>query len=429
MKLKLTLVILTIISIIAIGSSVFAIDDQAIDYDWWEFLGETDDIFDDTEFEPGEVIITFDDSFSDTDMAAMLALQRVSARVVEVRGIITRESGMFSDREETLQLLVVEILEGELEGQRIEATHFLAGDQEQSMGFDALRVGDRAYVAIDIRGDTPTAYIDLVQRQNGLIILIAIFLVLILIIGRLKGVQTIASLVVTLGIIFLFTLPSLLDGRDPVLISVLSCIAITIICFLVISGLRKKTAAAIIGTTCGFAIAGVLAIVFASVTRMSGLNGDSVHLMFIEQETTFNLVGLMFAGIIIGALGVCMDVAMSIASSLWELKKESPKISRKALFTAGMNIGKDAMATMSNTLILAYVGSLITIILLFMANNTEFSHIINIEMMTEEVIKGVTGSIGLITVIPITSYISALLYCSEKESNTIPYKPRNRFKE
>jgi len=379
-------------AILFAGANVFAFDDEYY------------------EFEFGDIEITFDDGFFDMYQTASFSYERVSARVIEVKEIVTRPSLIFPDQEETMQLLVVEVLEGERRGQELETTHFLTGDQENSMRFDVLRVGDRVYVSIDERGEVAVGYVDGVQRQRSLLVLLCIFLVLILIIGRVKGIQTIASLMITIGTIFLYTLPALFRGNDPIFTAIISCIGITIVSFLVISGFRKKTAVAIIGTVFGFAIAGILAIVFSSAARMSGFNEDTMHLMFIPGETGFNLVGLMFAGIIIGALGVCMDVAMSIASALWELKKESPNIERKALFTAGMNIGKDAMGTMSNTLILAYVGSLITIIMMFMAHNTEFIQIINIEIITEEIIKGLTGSIGLITVIPITSYISALLY-------------------
>ena len=144
--------------------------------------------------------------------------------------------------------------------------------------------------------------------------------------------------------------------------------------------------------------------------KISGVDEDSYMLTTAGLNTVFNFKHIMFAGIIIGALGACMDVGMSLASSMYELKKESPDISGTKLFKAGMNIGKDMMGTMTNTLILAYMGSSMCTILLFMGFNFQMFEIINQEKIAEEFLRSLAGSIGLVCTIPLTALICSILY-------------------
>ena len=140
-----------------------------------------------------------------------------------------------------------------------------------------------------------------------------------------------------------------------------------------------------------------------------------MYLVYLPQGTEFDLVEIIFAGIIIGALGACMDISMSIASALDEIKKENPEASQSTLFKAGMNIGKDVMGTNTNTLILAYVGSSLTILILYMAYGMSFAEIADVEVVAEAIIRSLAGSIGIIGVIPLTAFISSMLYSSKNK--------------
>ena len=194
------------------------------------------------------------------------------------------------------------------------------------------------------------------------------------------------------------------------------CILIIAVTLLIISGFNKKTLSAIIGTAGGVLIAGIIALIVGSAAKLTGFGDDeSQMLMYIPQNITFDFRGLLFAGILIGTMGATMDVGMSIASAMHEIKENSPNIKTSALFKAGMNVGRDAMPTMSNTLILAYAGGSLHLMLLLMAYETPFTHIINWDMIASEVLRSIAGSIGIIFAIPITALASVLIEKYEKK--------------
>ena len=174
---------------------------------------------------------------------------------------------------------------------------------------------------------------------------------------------------------------------------------------------QKKTLAAIAGTTGGFIIAGTLSYISGKMVNLSGFDSEEATMLrFIPQTISFNFQGILFAGIIIGALGAIMDVAMSIASSMDELHQQKPLINFKEHFRSGINIGKDIIGTMSNTLILAYTGSSIPLMLLFVAYQMPIIRVINLDIIATECVRALSGTIGLAVTIPITVLCSALLY-------------------
>jgi len=167
-------------------------------------------------------------------------------------------------------------------------------------------------------------------------------------------------------------------------------------------------------------LGGLIAYIFGIVARLSGFSSpDASMLLYLPDAIAFDFRGLLFAGIIIGALGAAMDVAISIASSLTELQRENPNISAKNMIKAGFNIGHDIMGTMINTLVLAYAGGALTMLLLFVGFGTSFHHIVNLDFFATEVVRAVAGSIGLLFAIPIT--IAAFV--------TIPWKERSEHEK
>lgn len=191
--------------------------------------------------------------------------------------------------------------------------------------------------------------------------------------------------------------------NKPLLWAVIICSSASVITLFIISGKNKKTYTAILGTIGGVIIAGLFAFVAGKILRLSGLgNEDAQMLAFVPQYCKIDYQGLLFAGIMIGSLGAVMDVAMSISSSMWEIISVSPKISNKQLVKSGMNIGRDIIGSMSNTLVLAYVSTSIPVLLLFIIFSNGFTEIINLELLSAEILRAVSGSIGLICTIPIT---------------------------
>lgn len=336
--------------------------------------------------------------------------QNTPAVIVKNNGVENVEDELDEMSSGRVQNLVVEVLSGDKKGKQYNATYTVMAREGSNFEFDILKEGDKVYLTIDERMEEPLVYVSGIQRHNSLLILAIIFLLAILVIGKKQGIKTIISLIITIIIVFFWALPSIINGASPLWVAIGVSSVITILTYIIISGFHKKTIAAILGTVGGLLLSALIVLIFGKAARLSGLNEESMYLAFLPQGTQFDLVEIIFAGIIIGALGACMDMAMSIASALEEIKKENPSANRRTLFKAGMNIGKDVMGTNTNTLILAYVGSSLTILILYMAYGMSFSEIADIEIISEAIIRSLAGSIGLIGVIPLTAFVSSLLY-------------------
>lgn len=332
--------------------------------------------------------------------------------VVVEAGEVYNFKDVYSDMAVPTQDLKVKILDDRMKETVLNIQYSLAYYADDVIVADPLKVGNRVYVYANFEngemvGEGNIAYID---KQNPIIIMGIIFALAIVLIGGLKGLKALISLIITVCSLFFFMIPQIFNGANALIIAIITAVGITIVSLLIISGFNRKTLCAILGTSAGIILAGILAIVFGNVMKLSGVDEDSYMLTTAGVNTVFNFKNIMFAGIIIGALGACMDVGMSLASAMYELKKESPDISGTKLFKSGMNIGKDMMGTMTNTLILAYIGSSMCVILLFMGFKFQLFEIINQEKIAEEVLRSLAGSIGLVCTIPLTALICSFIY-------------------
>lgn len=259
-------------------------------------------------------------------------------------------------------------------------------------------------------GTIKSAYIYELDRYESLYFLIILFVVLLGAIGGIKGLKSVMALVLTGIIILKVLIPLIIAGFNPMVVSIILCIGISIASLLIIGGKNKKTAAAIIGTIGGVLIAALVGIFFSNKLNLTGLTDEEIQMMiYISQNTEFNFRGLMFAGILMGALGAVMDVSMSIASSINEVKASRPDSSTGELIKSGMNIGRDIMGTMANTLILAYVGGSMYVIMLVTSYNLPMYRILDQDAIASAVLNSLAGSIGLICTIPITALAAAML--------------------
>ncbi len=290
---------------------------------------------------------------------------------------------------------------------------FYTGIEEMSK---PLKKGDKVIVHTTISPDGKIQDTAISERDNTnyLLIILIIYSLAIVIIGGKKGVKALISLMITVLAIFYIILPKLIEGANPLVITTIVSVAITIIVLFIIAGFNKKAFAAILGTTGGILIAGIFAVIFGNLMDLSGISEEagtlSQQVIYgTEEMVKYDFKGLLYAGIIIGALGACMDVSMSIASALHELKEENNEISVKRMLSAGMNIGKDMMGTMTNTLILAYIGCSMVLVMLLMVTGDNFRHVINSEMLLEEILSAIAGSFGLVTTIPFTTLVTSLL--------------------
>lgn len=313
------------------------------------------------------------------------------------------------DYEITYYKVSIKVFSGKHSGEVIEAQHVIDKRMVYNLYVDQ---GDEVliYLEEDEQGNILNAYIAEIYRQKYLTYLLIFFLLMLVAVGGIKGLKTIVTLAITAVAVLKLLLPGLLAGYSPVLLTVAICAMVTALTLFIISGVNRKTISAIIGTTGGVLVAGILALIFGSLAKLTGLGEQETQmLMFIPQKTGFDFEGLLFAGIILGALGAVMDVGMSIASSMSEIEAVKPDIKTKDLIKAGMNVGRDVMGTMSNTLILAYAGASMPLLLLFMAHDIPVQEFLNWDMISSEVVRALAGSIGLVLTIPLTALVTATL--------------------
>lgn len=261
-------------------------------------------------------------------------------------------------------------------------------------------------------GELKEIYLHDVARDTGLLYLLGLFVILLLLVGRKQGLKTIVTLVFTGLVLVKIMLPLLLQGYEPIPVATLSAIGIIIFSLLVIGGFNAKSFSAIIGTVCGVAAAGVIALWIGEISYLTGFSDEEAQMLYFMEES-INIRGLLFAGIIIGSLGAVTDVGMSVASAAAEIKQANKRISTLELTRGAFNVGRDIMGTMANTLVLAYVGGAIPLLLLFMGYEMHWLKIVNLDLIATEFVRGMAGSIGLIIAIPVTAVVSAFMMGKE----------------
>ncbi len=323
----------------------------------------------------------------------------------EVKEVVT---GTVKDK---VQPVVVEITEGDYIGEEFSTDYVLTYDIEGKILAYELDVGDNVSVEIveDDEGNATATVLDVV-RAPYIFGLFALFLLSILLVGGKKGIKAILGLLFTILLVYFIMIRGIFQGANAIRTAVIAAALIIIGTFIIIgSGINKKILTAALGTLGGVLSAGIISLIFNHMAKMTGACEDAIQLSINMTTMNFNFRDLLFAGIIVSALGACMDVGMSIASSLDEIKMKNPDITWKELLKSGMNIGRDVIGTMTNTLILAYVGSSLTLILLFMACEMNIYEILNKETIAEEIIPAIAGSIGVVFTVPITSLVYSIL--------------------
>ncbi len=280
-----------------------------------------------------------------------------------------------------------------------------------SQGNIDIKEGDKILIYNDsMNSDKDWIFLSFI-RTNYLIYFGAFFLVMLLVFGQLKGMNTIISLAFTVLSIFVVLVPAALSGQNIYIWSIITCLYITVMTLLFVGGANLKSLAAAIGCFGGVLISALLIFIMNQFIHLTGVvSEESVFLLNMSESNPIDLKAVVFGMIIIGAIGAIMDVAMSISSSLQELsiQIEHPTFGR--LLKSGFTIGKDMMGTMTNTLILAYIGSSFALVLLLVADNTPLIYLFNREMIVVEILQSLVGSLGLLFAIPFTSLISAKLF-------------------
>ena len=348
--------------------------------------------------------------------------------IVSVKAEIMRITDVISDSQalgdgvsmETKDILFeAKILSGDEKGKLVQAvqkinSYFMVPTNEAKVGDKIVLVGvaDEMYQVNWLYSQ----YL----RTDKLILLSAIFGALLILFGQRKGLQTLISLTFTVLAVFLVFIPAVLSGYNIYLWTLLTSIYVTMMTLIIVSGLNKKTVAAIIGCISGVIFSALLVLFMSKALKLTGvIDEESVFLLMINPDHPIDLKGIFFGAIVLGALGAIMDVSMSISSSLYEMKEKYAANSFSQLFTSGMTIGRDIMGTMANTLILAYIGSSLSSVLLMIVNRPSVLYLMNVELVTIELLQAIIGSLGILMTLPLTAFVSALIYSEKKDSKRL----------
>lgn len=342
------------------------------------------------------------------------------AKIIEVIETKDVTTGDLTDK---VQVVKIRFTEGVYKNEEREATYTLSYDIDNKLLAYELEKGNSVMVQITEKEDgSITCVVEDVVRQNYIILMITVFFISVIAIGGRRGAKAILGLIATILAVYFILIKSIFAGYSPILMSIVTSAVVIILTFLIIGGINKKVITAALGTLGGVVSSGLVALIFNNLAKLSGICEDAIQLTINMQEVVFNFREILFAGIVVSALGACMDVGMSIASSLDEIKIKNPEITWKELLKSGMNIGRDVIGTMTNTLILAYVGGSIVLILLMMATKMDLGYILNKELIATEIISAVAGSMGVVYTVPITSAVYAFL---NKDKTVYKKKSKN----
>jgi uncharacterized membrane protein len=271
-------------------------------------------------------------------------------------------------------------------------------------GAPRLDKGDRIVVGV-VEG---TYYFSDYQRRTPMILLGLGFALAVVALARWRGVMALVGLAVSLAVLVKFMLPAILEGRSPVAVSVVGAAAIMFVALYLAHGFNTQTTTAVLGTLGSLLLVGVLAWIFVGASHFSGLASEEAG--FLQAAAgRVSLQGLLLGGIVIGSLGVLDDVTVTQASAVWELHQANPAYGFRRLFTAGLRIGRDHIASTVNTLVLAYAGASLPLLVLFTLSNRDLSGVLTGELVASEVVRTLVGSLGLVAAVPLTTALAALV--------------------
>ncbi|GAB7184424.1 uncharacterized membrane protein [Kitasatospora sp. Ki12] len=259
---------------------------------------------------------------------------------------------------------------------------------------------DIQYTVVDVDRDTPIA------------LLAGLFAVAVLVVGRWRGLTALIALAISFAVLSLFILPAILHGSDPLLVAVVGASAIMLIALYLCHGLSARTSVAVVGTLISLVLIGVLGLVFTGWAHLTGNTSEETGLIH-DLYPNIEIRGLLLAGFIIGSLGVLDDVTVTQTSAVWELKQADPTMSARQLYRAGVRIGRDHIASTVNTLVLAYAGAALPLLLLFSIAQRDFVSVATSELVSEEIARTLVGSIGLVASVPVTTVLAALIAAAD----------------
>ena len=313
------------------------------------------------------------------------------------------------DQNQIKQDVTVKILTGKFKGETVELDNMLTGNPAYDI---MLSKGDRVVLHVEPRVEfiedieDVEFFISDIERVNAIYIFTGIFFLMLLAIGRKKGILSFVSIVATVALIFFALTPMILHEVSPILASLIVCILSTVITIYLVGGLNFKSTSAILGSIVSVGFAAALSILSIKLATLTGFAGEEPMFLYTARPD-LDFTGILSASMMLAALGAVMDTAVSIASTINEIYLTDKNLTIKDLFKSGMNVGRDIIGTMSNTLILVYLGSSLPLVLL--SNNIDLNKFFNLNQVATEITSALIGSIAILACVPVTAIISAYL--------------------
>ncbi|MDR6977040.1 putative membrane protein [Streptomyces sp. 3330] len=277
-----------------------------------------------------------------------------------------------------------------------------------------LEQGEKVVVAYEPSAPKDLQYsVTDVNRRIPMAVLAIIFAVAVVVVGRLRGVMALVALAISFMVLNFFVLPAILQGSNPLVVAVVGSSAIMLIALYLCHGLSARTSVAVLGTLISLLLIGVLGSLFIDWAALTGNTDDNTGLIH-GLYPSIDMSGLLLAGIIIGSLGVLDDVTVTQTSAVWELHEANPAMGWRGLYRAGIRIGRDHIASVVNTLVLAYAGAALPLLLLFSIAQSSVGAVANSELVAEEIVRTLVGSIGLVASVPVTTALAALVVSADR---------------
>ena len=337
---------------------------------------------------------------------------RCAARVISVNNSAIIDTGLIRSGEQTCQ---IELLGGKFKGQTTEGYNVLNGSLESDKIFSP---GDKVLVVIDYK-DNNIISVNMIDhyRINLELILALCFVAFLVIVAGRTGIRAILSFIITVLMIWKVLVPLYLNGFDPIITGFIITTALTVIIISLVYGFEAKTLAAAGGAVLGLLVTAVLGIIFTGSFKIHGAIMPNSESLLYSGYQHLNLTKIFMASIFIGSSGAVMDLAVDITSAVNEVICKKPDISAKEAAISGMNVGRAAMGTMTTTLLLAYSGGYIALLMVFMAQGTPVFNILNYKYVSSEIIDTIVGSFGLVSVAPLTALTSGLLLTRKRSTD------------
>jgi uncharacterized membrane protein len=268
-------------------------------------------------------------------------------------------------------------------------------------------VGDQVVIAsVDVEDDTQYEVVDF-QRGSPLLVLVVIFVVAVLVLSRWRGLSALTGLAFAILVLTIFILPALFDGRPPLAVAVIGAAVIMVGTMYLTHGASVRTTVALIGTLLSLTLTGVLGFIFTNAARFTGI-ADEATSYLQSRGVDVDPSGLLLAGLVIGALGVLNDVTVTQTVAVWEVAAANSTIGRAGLFSAGMRIGREHVGATVNTLVLAYAGASLSVLMVFVVADQGLVHMLTGEVIAQEVVRALVGSLGIVSAVPMTTALAAL---------------------